>query len=166
MTSHPGEKWHFPVGVDINIRGESYRLKERKEFMRQKQQIVNTLFEQGCICFCYIMRLKGKIAPEEKYRQWKITWKCERAVHRYRKIWHTIERLSGVAAKVSDEGGCGSASEAVWTKSGNYRKKNDYRRCWLHRAAIGRRKQKISNWEWFLKKLRELERGGEQMHTA
>ncbi|MCI9057988.1 MAG: ATP-binding protein, partial [Oscillospiraceae bacterium] len=27
--------------------GESYRLKERKEFMRQKQQIVNTLFEQG-----------------------------------------------------------------------------------------------------------------------
>ena len=57
----------------INIRGKSYRLKERKEFMRQKQQIVNTLFEQGCICFCYIMRLKGKIAPEEKYRQWKIT---------------------------------------------------------------------------------------------
>ena len=31
----------------INIKGESYRLKERKEFMRQKQQIVNTLFEQG-----------------------------------------------------------------------------------------------------------------------
>lgn len=29
----------------INIKGESYRLKERKEFMRQKQQIVNTLFE-------------------------------------------------------------------------------------------------------------------------
>ena len=28
----------------INIKGESYRLKERKEFMRQKQQIVNTLF--------------------------------------------------------------------------------------------------------------------------
>lgn len=27
--------------------GESYRLKERKEFMRQKQQIINTLFEQG-----------------------------------------------------------------------------------------------------------------------
>ncbi|MCI8658391.1 MAG: ATP-binding protein, partial [Oscillospiraceae bacterium] len=25
----------------------SYRLKERKEFMRQKQQIVNTLFLQG-----------------------------------------------------------------------------------------------------------------------
>ncbi|NBI68255.1 ATP-binding protein, partial [Pseudoflavonifractor sp. 60] len=25
---------------------KSYRLKERKEFMRQKQQIVNTLFEQ------------------------------------------------------------------------------------------------------------------------
>ncbi|MCM1236166.1 MAG: ATP-binding protein, partial [Ruminococcus flavefaciens] len=31
----------------INIKGESYRLKERKEFMRQKQQIVNTLFQQG-----------------------------------------------------------------------------------------------------------------------
>ncbi len=34
-------------GTVINIKGESYRLKERKEFMRQKQQIVNTLFEQG-----------------------------------------------------------------------------------------------------------------------
>ena len=33
----------------INIKGESYRLKERKEFMRQKQQIVNTLFDQGNI---------------------------------------------------------------------------------------------------------------------
>ncbi len=31
----------------MNIKGESYRLKERKEFMRQKQRIVNTLFEQG-----------------------------------------------------------------------------------------------------------------------
>ncbi len=31
----------------INIKGESYRLKERKEFMRRKQQIVSTLFEQG-----------------------------------------------------------------------------------------------------------------------
>ena len=31
----------------INIKGESYRLKERKEFMRQKQQVVNTLFQQG-----------------------------------------------------------------------------------------------------------------------
>lgn len=30
----------------INIKGESYRLKERKEFMKQKQHIVNTLFEQ------------------------------------------------------------------------------------------------------------------------
>jgi DNA replication protein DnaC len=29
----------------INIKGESYRLKERKEHMRQKQHIVNTLFE-------------------------------------------------------------------------------------------------------------------------
>jgi len=29
----------------INIKGESYRLKERKEFMKQKQQIVNTLFD-------------------------------------------------------------------------------------------------------------------------
>jgi DNA replication protein DnaC len=28
----------------INIKGESYRLKERKEHMRQKQQIVNTIF--------------------------------------------------------------------------------------------------------------------------
>ena len=31
----------------INIKGESYRLKERKEFMRQKQQIVNSLFVQA-----------------------------------------------------------------------------------------------------------------------
>ena len=31
----------------INIKGESYRLKERKEFMKQKQQIVYTLFEQN-----------------------------------------------------------------------------------------------------------------------
>ena len=29
----------------INIKGESYRLKERKEFMKQKQHIVNTLFQ-------------------------------------------------------------------------------------------------------------------------
>jgi hypothetical protein len=28
----------------INIKGDSYRLKERKEFMKQKQHIVNTLF--------------------------------------------------------------------------------------------------------------------------
>lgn len=31
----------------VNIKGESYRLKERKEYMKQKQQIVNTLFEKG-----------------------------------------------------------------------------------------------------------------------
>jgi hypothetical protein len=31
----------------INIKGESYRLKERTEYMKQKQHIVNTLFEQG-----------------------------------------------------------------------------------------------------------------------
>ena len=31
----------------INIKGESYRLKERKEYMKQKQQIINTLFEQN-----------------------------------------------------------------------------------------------------------------------
>lgn len=31
----------------VNIKGESYRLKERKEYMKQKQQIVNTLFEQN-----------------------------------------------------------------------------------------------------------------------
>jgi DNA replication protein DnaC len=30
----------------INIKGDSYRLKERKEYMKQKQHIVNTLFEQ------------------------------------------------------------------------------------------------------------------------
>jgi DNA replication protein DnaC len=29
----------------INIKGESYRLKERKELMKQKQHVVNTLFE-------------------------------------------------------------------------------------------------------------------------
>ena len=29
----------------ISIKGESYRLKERKELMRQKQHVVNTLFE-------------------------------------------------------------------------------------------------------------------------
>ncbi len=32
----------------MDIRGESYRGKERKEFMCQKRQIVNLLFEQGC----------------------------------------------------------------------------------------------------------------------
>lgn len=31
----------------IDIKDGSYRLKERKERMRQKQQIVNSLFEQG-----------------------------------------------------------------------------------------------------------------------
>jgi DNA replication protein DnaC len=31
----------------INIKGESYRLKERKEFMKQKQHVVNTLFEHN-----------------------------------------------------------------------------------------------------------------------
>lgn len=31
----------------VNIKGESYRLKERKEYMKQKQHIVNTIFEQG-----------------------------------------------------------------------------------------------------------------------
>jgi len=31
----------------INIKGESYPLKERKEFMRQKEKIVNTLFEEN-----------------------------------------------------------------------------------------------------------------------
>jgi DNA replication protein DnaC len=31
----------------INIKGESYRLKERKEHMKQKQHVVNTIFEQG-----------------------------------------------------------------------------------------------------------------------
>ena len=31
----------------VNIKGESYRLKERKEFMKQKEKIVNTLFEHG-----------------------------------------------------------------------------------------------------------------------
>ena len=31
----------------INIKGESYRLKERKEYMKQKQHVINTLFEQG-----------------------------------------------------------------------------------------------------------------------
>lgn len=30
----------------VNIKGESYRLKERKEFMKQKQQIANTLFAE------------------------------------------------------------------------------------------------------------------------
>ena len=33
----------------INIKGESYRLKERKEFMKQKHKFVNTFFEQGKI---------------------------------------------------------------------------------------------------------------------
>jgi DNA replication protein DnaC len=31
----------------INIKGDSYRLKERKEFMKQKETVVNTLFEQN-----------------------------------------------------------------------------------------------------------------------
>ena len=35
------------VQPHVNIKGESYRLRERKEFMHQKQMIVNTLFQQG-----------------------------------------------------------------------------------------------------------------------
>jgi DNA replication protein DnaC len=31
----------------VNIKGESCRLKERREYMKQKQHIVNTLFEQN-----------------------------------------------------------------------------------------------------------------------
>jgi DNA replication protein DnaC len=31
----------------VNIKGESYRLKERKEHMKQKQHVANTLFEPG-----------------------------------------------------------------------------------------------------------------------
>ena len=31
----------------INIKGESYRLKERKEYMRQKEKVFNTLFEEN-----------------------------------------------------------------------------------------------------------------------
>ena len=31
----------------INVKGENYRLKECKEYMEQKQHIVNTLFEQN-----------------------------------------------------------------------------------------------------------------------
>lgn len=33
----------------VNIKGESYRLKERREFMLQKYQVVNTLFEKSNI---------------------------------------------------------------------------------------------------------------------
>lgn len=33
----------------IHIKGESYRLKERKEFMKQKIQLTNTLFEKATI---------------------------------------------------------------------------------------------------------------------
>jgi len=44
-SAFPGHVLHHCTV--INIKGESYRLKERKEFMRQRQQIVNTLFEQG-----------------------------------------------------------------------------------------------------------------------
>ena len=33
--------------ADAGDRSQRNRLKERKEFMRQKQQIVNTLFQQG-----------------------------------------------------------------------------------------------------------------------
>jgi len=31
----------------VNIKGESYRLKERKEFMKKKDKVVNTLFEES-----------------------------------------------------------------------------------------------------------------------
>ena len=31
----------------VNIKGESYRLKERKEFMKKKDKMVNTLFEES-----------------------------------------------------------------------------------------------------------------------
>jgi len=33
---------HFTV---VSIKGESYRLKERKEFMKSKDKVINTLFE-------------------------------------------------------------------------------------------------------------------------
>jgi len=33
--------------IVINIKGESDRLKERKEFLKQKEKVVNTLFEQN-----------------------------------------------------------------------------------------------------------------------
>lgn len=36
--------YHYTV---VNIKGKSYKLKERKEFIRQKQQTVNTLLGQG-----------------------------------------------------------------------------------------------------------------------
>lgn len=30
----------------VNIRGESYRLKERKEFIQKKQKVINTLLQE------------------------------------------------------------------------------------------------------------------------
>ncbi len=45
--SVPAEYVGKDVAVVVLIKGESYHLKERKEFVRQKHPIINTLFEQG-----------------------------------------------------------------------------------------------------------------------
>jgi len=51
----------------INIKGEPYRLKERKEFMRQKQQIVNTLLSKAAPDFCYPPPKNGNISSAFSY---------------------------------------------------------------------------------------------------
>ena len=51
----------------ISIKGESYRLKGRKEFMRQKQQTVNTLLVQGSTWFLLPPQKNDKISSAFSY---------------------------------------------------------------------------------------------------
>mgnify|MGYP002509843408 CR=1 FL=1 len=51
----------------INIKGESYRLKGRKEFMRQKQRIVNTLLSKAAPDSCYPPPKNYKISSAFSY---------------------------------------------------------------------------------------------------
>ena len=51
----------------ISIKGESYRLKGRKEFMRQKQQTVNTLLVQGNTWFLLPPQKNDKISSAFSY---------------------------------------------------------------------------------------------------
>ena len=51
----------------LRIKGESYRLKGRKEFMRQKQQTVNTLLVQGSTWFLLPPQKNDKISSAFSY---------------------------------------------------------------------------------------------------
>ena len=60
------------------------------------------------------MSLKGKIPLEEKTGSGRLPENAKGQHIDTGRIGHTIEYLSGVAAKVSDGGGSGSASEEMF----------------------------------------------------